>query len=59
MWGNNRILLEGRVYVVTRYDGRKGRNEVGMNVGVLRMKLKGVTENSLEWSYDDVIRDHV
>ena len=52
MWGKNRICLENRKYVGTLFVGRQGCNDVGMYVGVLRMKLKGVMWNSPGRSYD-------
>ena len=51
----NGICLDNRTYVGTLFVRRRGRNEVGMYIGVVQMKLNVVTWNSLEWSYNDVI----
>ena len=58
MWDKNGTFLDNRMYLGTSFVGRWGCNEVGMYVGVLRMKLKGVMWNSLGRSYD-VRWDHV
>ena len=47
MWGENRILLENRTYVGILFVGIRVHNESSMYVGIVRMKLKGVTWNSI------------
>ena len=58
MWGKKRICLENRKYVRTSIFGIRGKNEVGIYVCFVLMKLKGVAWNSIEMSYD-VIQVHV
>ena len=45
--GGNRILLENRTYVGILFVGIRVHNESSMYVGIVRMKLKGVTWNSI------------
>ena len=58
MWGKKRICLENRKYVRTSIFGIRGKNEVGIYVCFVLMKLKGVAWNSIEMSYD-IIKVHV
>ena len=46
------ICMENRTYICIYFFGRRGRNEVGMYICVVRMKLKSVMWNSRERSYD-------
>ena len=55
----NEICLDNRTYVGTSFVRRRGRNEFGMYVGVVQIKLNVVTWNSLKWSYNNVIWDRV